>query len=195
MDHKFVKGLSAAKKNLLTAPTAAGALIAAGLLMTPPAIAPVLAQAAAAPNPNPSYDPNAVGAGIGGAFAAGQGQDAEWGGIVRDSLRESRARAPHPGTEESLRRYIESLEQGQPNYDEMTPGLANAVRRQLPDVLRTVKPWGALKSITFNGRSTRGGTRGMDDFKVSFEHGRAEWLIGPLTADGKVALQGFRPSS
>src|SRR5262249_39697942 len=34
----------------------------------------------------------------------------------------------HPGTEDSLRRYIESLEKGQPNYGDMTPGMADAVR-------------------------------------------------------------------
>ena len=33
----------------------------------------------------------------------------------------------------------------------------------------------------------------MDYFEVTFEHGKAEWFIAPLTADGKVERRGFRP--
>lgn len=95
----------------------------------------------------------------------------------------------HPGTEASLRRYIESLEKGQPNYEEMGPALASSVKQSMPDVLATIKPWGALKSIAFKG----GGTRGVDVYEVTFEHGKAEWVVGPLTSDGKVEQRNFRP--
>jgi len=97
----------------------------------------------------------------------------------------------HPGTEASLRRYIESLETGQPNYDDMTPALAAVVKLQLPDILAMIKDWGALKSITFQG----GGPRGMDVYDATFEHGKVEWDIGPLTQDGKADKRNFRPLS
>jgi beta-lactamase regulating signal transducer with metallopeptidase domain len=97
----------------------------------------------------------------------------------------------HPGTEASLRRYIDSLEKGQPNYDDMAPALAAIVKLQLPELLASIRTWGALESIAFKG----GGTRGMDVYEVTFEHGRVEWSVAPLTSDGKVERRGFRPLS
>jgi CubicO group peptidase (beta-lactamase class C family) len=97
----------------------------------------------------------------------------------------------HPGTEASLRRYIESLEKGQPNYDEMAPRMAAVVKQQLPDILAMIKPWGALQSIDFKG----GGPQDMDVYEVTFEHAKAEWDIAPLDADGKVVGRGFHQIS
>jgi hypothetical protein len=94
---------------------------------------------------------------------------------------------PRPGTEQSLRRYIASLERGQPNYEEMSPGMAEAVRGQLPDILAAMKPLGAPRAFTFKGR----GLGDMDTYEVAFEHGTVEFRIGPLTADGKVERRGF----
>jgi hypothetical protein len=96
---------------------------------------------------------------------------------------------PYPGTEASLRRYIDSLEKGEPNYDEMVPGEADNVKQQLPEILGMIKAWGALKSIDFKG----GGLWGMDLYDATFEHGKAEWYIAPLNADGKVVDRGFHP--
>jgi beta-lactamase regulating signal transducer with metallopeptidase domain len=95
---------------------------------------------------------------------------------------------PNPGTEASLRRYIESIQRGQPNYDEMGPQLAQAVRNQLADTQARIQPLGALKSITFKGK----GPMSMDVYDVAFDRGRAEWSVGPLTADGKVERRGYR---
>jgi hypothetical protein len=95
---------------------------------------------------------------------------------------------PSPGTEASLRRYIDSLEKGAPNYEEMTPAMANVVRKNLSGTLATIKQLGTLKSLNFmtvNGN-------GADVYDVVFEHGRVMWFISPLTADGKVAGRGFQ---
>ena len=94
---------------------------------------------------------------------------------------------PSLGTEASLRRYIESIQRGQPNYDEMTPRLAQVVRDQLESAMASVRPLGALKSIAFKGK----GSMNMDVYDVVFEKGRAEWSIAPLDADGKVVSRGF----
>src|ERR1700691_4300439 len=59
--------------------------------------------------------------------------------------------APSPGTEASLRRYIDALEHGQPNYNEMSPSLAAAVRQQLPKIHQVIQNVGAFKSLTFKG--------------------------------------------
>jgi len=69
--------------------------------------------------------------------------------------------------------------------------MANTVRQQLPGVLAMIKPWGALRSITFKG----GGPQGMDVYEVTFEHAKAEWDIAPLDADGKVVRRGFHQIS
>jgi beta-lactamase regulating signal transducer with metallopeptidase domain len=95
---------------------------------------------------------------------------------------------PHPDREASLRRYVESLEKGAPNYDEMTPTLAAIVRYQLPQTLDTMKALGPLRSITFD----RGTANDTDVYLVAFEHGTVEWNMGPLTTDGKATRRGFR---
>lgn len=96
---------------------------------------------------------------------------------------------PSPGTEASLRRYIESLEKGAPNYDEMEPVVATKVRTQLTEILSNIRRLGALKAITFKSVSPEG----MDLYALEFEHGDAEARMAPLTADGKVQLRGFSP--
>jgi hypothetical protein len=93
-----------------------------------------------------------------------------------------------PGTEESLRRYIESLERGHPNYDEMTPPLAAAVNRQLPKIMSTINGLGAFNSLTYEGTDKDG----ADVYIAAFARGRLEWHIGPLV-DGKVVYRQFHP--
>jgi hypothetical protein len=95
---------------------------------------------------------------------------------------------PHQDREASLRRYIESLENGTPNYDEMVPELANIVRSQLPSILETIKLLGQLQSINFKYGNAAGG----DVYLVTFEHGQVEWTMGPMSDDGKAKSRGFR---
>jgi len=49
-------------------------------------------------------------------------------------------------------------------------------------------PSSALKSVTY----AYSAEDGADVYRVAFEHGQAEWAIGPLTADGKVQSRSFR---
>ena len=95
---------------------------------------------------------------------------------------------PHPDREASVRRYVESLEKGAPNYDEMAAAQAAEVRQQAPQILQLIAEMGALKSVAYE----HGTEDGADVYLVSFEHGQAEWTIGPLTADGKVQARNFR---
>ena len=96
--------------------------------------------------------------------------------------------AAHPGTEASLHRFIEAVQKGEPNYDDMTPQLAGAARAQADRIVPSMQALGALKSLTF--RTT--GPQGMDIFDGVFEKGRAEFAIAPLTADGKVSARMWR---
>jgi hypothetical protein len=99
-----------------------------------------------------------------------------------------RSNSPSPGTRASLLRYIDSLEKGQPNYEEMTPDVASLVRKELPLVEGTIRKMGALQSLKFKQVNAAG----MDVYDAAFAHGRLEWVIAPLSADGKVARRGFR---
>lgn len=113
----------------------------------------------------------------------------EAGKAVEDALTARiRANQPSPGTEESLRRYIDSLEKGEPNYQEMTPALAVIVHAQLPTILSEIARFGALESITFKSVNVVG----MDVYDVEFEHAKVTWTNAPLTADGKVYGRGFQ---
>jgi uncharacterized membrane protein len=96
--------------------------------------------------------------------------------------------APSPGTEDSLRRYILSVEHGHPNYEEMSPQLAAAVNQQLLTVMKLINGLGELKSLTYQGADLRG----ADVYLAAFERGRLEWHIGPLV-DGKVTSRQVKP--
>jgi hypothetical protein len=96
--------------------------------------------------------------------------------------------APSPGTEDSLRRYIDALENGHPNYEEMSPELAAVVRRQLPQIQQIIRRVGAFESLTFKGVTEDG----RDIYAAKFANGELEWQMAPLSADGKVERRGFR---
>lgn len=93
-----------------------------------------------------------------------------------------------PGTEAALRRNIDELERGEPDYAQMSPQLADVTRQQLPQLKAILAQLGALQSITFAGV----GPGGADIYHVKFEHGATEWRI-MLGADGKASSIGFRP--
>jgi uncharacterized membrane protein len=99
-----------------------------------------------------------------------------------------KSRAPSPGTEESLRRYIYSLESGHPNYEEMSPKLSASVKLQLLKIMSTIAELGEFQSLTYEGA----GSDDSDVYLATFARGRLEWHIGPLV-DGKVTSRYFRP--
>jgi hypothetical protein len=106
-----------------------------------------------------------------------------------ETAREARIanKAPSPGTEESLRRFIDSMQRGQPNYDEMTPPLAAANRSQVFRTGPLMKSFGALQSLAFRTLNAQG----MDVYDAIFEQARVEFSIAPLTSDGKVTVRAW----
>ena len=94
-----------------------------------------------------------------------------------------------PGSEAALRRMVEELQQGKPNYDLMSPGLADATRQQLPQLQPMIAGLGALQSLKFTGV----GTGGADIYQVKFEKGSLEYRIW-LAPDGKVESANLRPA-
>lgn len=82
-------------------------------------------------------------------------------------------RAPSVGTETALRRVIEGLRTGQPNYAEMGPALADITRQQLPAFHRDISEAGSIRSIEFLGT----GNLGVDVYCVQHEHRMLYWRI------------------
>ena len=96
--------------------------------------------------------------------------------------------APQAGSEEGLREYIIGLSQGQPNYDHMTPELADWTRLQLPYDQAVVRKLGELRALSFRGLTRTG----MNIYMASFANGTAEWRIG-LARNGAVARIALGP--
>lgn len=107
----------------------------------------------------------------------------------RPALQEPARSSPSPGTEANLRRQIEGWEKGSPDYDDMGPGLQEATLQQRLRIQGTFGQLGALKSLTF----VRVGSDGWDIYDARFAHGRAQWNIEPLSADGRTNGVLFRP--
>ena len=96
--------------------------------------------------------------------------------------------APQAGSEEGLREYIIGLSQGQPNYDHMTPELADWTRLQLPYDQAVVRKLGELRALSFRGLTRTG----MNIYMASFANGTAEWRIG-LARNGAVSRIALGP--
>src|SRR5262249_11815519 len=93
-----------------------------------------------------------------------------------------------PGSEAAVRRMIEELRSGKPNYDLMSPGLAATTRQQLSKLQSGGRQRGAVQSITFKGV----GPGGADIYEIKFENGSWEYRIW-LASDGKVDAANVRP--
>jgi bla regulator protein blaR1 len=97
-------------------------------------------------------------------------------------LAKVQAQTATPGSEAALRRLIAAIESGKPNYDEMTPALADVTRQQLPKLQAVVSGFGAVQSIEFRGV----GNQGWDLYDVKQERGSLQWRIA-LDSSGKIA--------
>jgi CubicO group peptidase (beta-lactamase class C family) len=98
---------------------------------------------------------------------------------------------PQPGAEAALRKLIENQVNGTPDYETMSPQLAEAVRVQLPQLQPLFRSWGAIKAITF----VRTDLDGLDTYRVDFANGGAAMFSIFLSPDGKIATTFFRPAA
>lgn len=93
-----------------------------------------------------------------------------------------------PGSGAALRKMVEDLIAGKPDYGQMSPGLADATRQQLPQMQSTLSKLGAMQSMAFKGV----GPAGPDIYTLKFENGALEYRIW-LGADGKIEGANVRP--
>jgi Glyoxalase superfamily protein len=93
------------------------------------------------------------------------------------------SRSAIPGSEAALRRLVDGIRSGLPNYAEMSAQLAEVTRKQLPRLHRHLSELGPIKSVDFLGV----GTLGQDVYSVWHEAGASHWQIN-LDGDGTVYM-------
>jgi bla regulator protein blaR1 len=86
------------------------------------------------------------------------------------------------GTEAALRRLVDGIINGNPNYNEMSPMLAEATRSQLPKLKAFLGQLGTIKSVKFLGV----GPQGEDVYTVWQENGSSHWRVA-LDSNGTVS--------
>jgi bla regulator protein blaR1 len=102
--------------------------------------------------------------------------------IMADVKARIRSQTPTPGGEAALRRMIDGVRAGQPNYDEMAPWFADLVRETLSLYQSIYASWGAVQSVEFRHVDDLG----QDVYEVRQERGKSTWSI-VLDSDGLIA--------
>jgi bla regulator protein blaR1 len=92
------------------------------------------------------------------------------------------AGAPDPRSEAMLRKTIDAIHSGKPNYDDMEPMMADVVRNRLTQIQALQTQLGPVTSIKFDGV----GDAGWDSYVVQHANGRVQTRI-LLSKEGKVA--------
>ena len=92
--------------------------------------------------------------------------------ILADNAARARSRTPGPGTEAALRRVLDAMRTGKPNYDEMTPWRAEIEKQQTRSLIAYAR-MGAVRSIEFRGVDRMG----RDVYEVHQEGGASGWGI------------------
>jgi hypothetical protein len=90
--------------------------------------------------------------------------------------------------EAALRVQIAAFQAGAPDYEAMTPGLAEAVRGQAAAVTPLIQGFGDLMALEYVGTEN-----GAELFMVLFDKAATQWIIG-LDAEGKLGAMLFRPA-
>ncbi|MBB4397449.1 hypothetical protein [Bradyrhizobium sp. ERR14] len=88
--------------------------------------------------------------------------------------RAARRAVPIANGEAMLRRYIEGVGRGQPDYEHMTSEVADITRQQLPFDQAILARLGALRAVSFRGVTALD----SDIYIAQFANGSAEWRIG-----------------
>jgi CubicO group peptidase (beta-lactamase class C family) len=92
-----------------------------------------------------------------------------------------------PGSQAALRRLIEEIRTGKPDYSRMSDPFAAATRQQLSQIQAALVQLGAVQTVTFKGV----GPAGNDIYQVKFENGLMEYRIG-VSAGGRIEAMNAR---
>jgi hypothetical protein len=96
---------------------------------------------------------------------------------------------PSPGTEAALRRFIDRQQAGQPpEFERLSPALADAVRQQAAQTTPFLEKLGRLQSVQFQGV----GLQGLDAYSVKYENGTVLYRIA-LDPNGIITGLALQP--
>ncbi len=87
-----------------------------------------------------------------------------------------------------LRQYIETVSKGRPDYEHMTPEVAEQTRRALVFDQAILAKLGALRAMSFRGVTALD----SDIYIAQFANGSAEWRIG--VKDGTITKIALGPN-
>jgi hypothetical protein len=108
--------------------------------------------------------------------------------IASKTAERMKSQSASPGTEAALRRLIDGIISGKPNYDEMSSGLAEATRHQLPNMQPGLAELGAVHSVGFLSV----GAQGEDVYTVRHDNGASHWRIA-LDSKGTISTAWVTP--
>ena len=77
--------------------------------------------------------------------------------------------------------FLSSLERGRPDYSDLAPDSAAALRAQWPTLQKTAKGWGRLKMLSF----VRQEDDGSYAYRATYDHRQVVWTVFPPDGDGK----------
>lgn len=109
-------------------------------------------------------------------------------GIAGKTAERVKSQSASPGTEAALRRLIDGITSGKPDYDEMSSVLAEATRHQLPNLQHGFSELGAVESVQFLGVSALG----EDVYSIRHENGASHWRI-VLDSNGRISTAWVTP--
>jgi len=110
--------------------------------------------------------------------------------IQADIDRRFKGQVASPGSDAAVRRLVEELRNGKPNYELMSSAQARETRRQIAQHETTIAKLGALQSLTFKGV----GPAGPNIYLATFEKGSLEWRVW-LDLDGSIDVFRYRDVS
>jgi bla regulator protein blaR1 len=106
--------------------------------------------------------------------------------VTADAIRKKNAvrardQVPVAGSDGALRRLINGIMAGKPNYSEMTPWYAELVKQASPITRSIYGRMGKVTSVKFKRVTDAGG----DEYSVGWEVGKSTWTIY-MDADGTI---------
>lgn len=107
--------------------------------------------------------------------------------IQSDIDRRVKAQVASPHSEAAVRRIIDELQRGTPDFDRMSPEMARRTRRRIAEDRAAMMKLGGLQTVTF----LRVGAAGPDIYRATFASGALEWRIW-LSPEGRVDIFDYR---
>ena len=115
-------------------------------------------------------------------------QDRIVGALTSDKPPPQLGSSPQPGVEAALRKLLGGIAAGTPDYDALTPQMADLTRAQLPFLQKAIHDLGMLKSLTFKSVDLSN----ADEYIVQFTNG-ALFVTISLDSQGKISASTMNP--